>query len=143
MPSSDYTASSGALKIKGVGGVSKKKKKKAKPPTTETPAEPSTSFKDVAEQQDTPNDDTTENTVARTSALEDEERQLAAEFEKEKLSGGVKTESERRFEETRRKRLEERLRREGVKTHKERVEELNRYLSRLSEHHDMPRIGPG
>jgi hypothetical protein len=33
--------------------------------------------------------------------------------------------------------LNERLKREGVKTHKERVEELNRYLSTLSEHHDM------
>lgn len=33
--------------------------------------------------------------------------------------------------------LQERLKREGVKTHKERVEELNKYLSRLSEHHDM------
>lgn len=33
--------------------------------------------------------------------------------------------------------LQERLQREGVKTHKERVEELNKYLSRLSEHHDM------
>ncbi|KAF5267396.1 hypothetical protein FOXYS1_1734 [Fusarium oxysporum] len=32
---------------------------------------------------------------------------------------------------------------ELLKTHKERVEELNTYLSRLSEHHDMPRIGPG
>lgn len=33
--------------------------------------------------------------------------------------------------------LDERLKREGVKTHKERVEELNKYLSTLSEHHDM------
>lgn len=33
--------------------------------------------------------------------------------------------------------LDERLKREGIKTHKERVEELNRYLSNLSEHHDM------
>ena len=39
--------------------------------------------------------------------------------------------------------LDERLQREGVKTHKEKVEELNKYLSKLSEHHDMPRIGPG
>ncbi|KKZ62792.1 hypothetical protein EMCG_02903 [[Emmonsia] crescens] len=48
-----------------------------------------------------------------------------------------KTEAERRYEEARRKRLDERLKREGVKTHKERVEELNKYLSNLSEHHDM------
>jgi len=54
-----------------------------------------------------------------------------------------KTEAERNHDEKRRKRLNERLKREGVKTHKERVEELNRYLSNLSEHHDMPKIGPG
>ncbi len=29
------------------------------------------------------------------------------------------------------------MQREGVKTHKEKVEELNKYLSNLSEHHDM------
>ncbi|KAI5296994.1 hypothetical protein KEM55_005301, partial [Ascosphaera atra] len=33
--------------------------------------------------------------------------------------------------------LYQRLKREGVKTHKERVEELNKYLSNMSEHHDM------
>ena len=33
--------------------------------------------------------------------------------------------------------LNQRLKREGTKTHKERVEDLNRYLSNLSEHHDM------
>ena len=29
------------------------------------------------------------------------------------------------------------MQKEGVKTHKEKVEELNKYLSNLSEHHDM------
>lgn len=82
--------------------------------------------------------------------------------------GTGKTEAQRRHEEIKRKRvksnhrqlalsacehcwltlsssqLDERLRREGgAKTHKQRVEELNKYLSTLSEHHDMPRIGPG
>lgn len=33
--------------------------------------------------------------------------------------------------------LNERLKKEGVKTHKEKVEDLNKYLSNLSEHHDM------
>ena len=33
--------------------------------------------------------------------------------------------------------MDDRLKREGIKSHKERVEELNRYLSGLSEHHDM------
>ncbi|KAI5298760.1 hypothetical protein KEM55_002972 [Ascosphaera atra] len=54
-----------------------------------------------------------------------------------------KTKAEMEYEEMRRKRLYQRLKREGVKTHKERVEELNKYLSNMSEHHDMPKIGPG
>lgn len=36
-----------------------------------------------------------------------------------------------------------RIRPELLKTHKQRVEELNAHLARLSEHHDMPKIGPG
>ncbi len=41
------------------------------------------------------------------------------------------------------KELSESARPELLKTHKERVEQLNSYLSKLSEHHDMPKIGPG
>lgn len=48
-----------------------------------------------------------------------------------------KTEAERRFEERRQKMLDKRMQKEGVKTHKERVEEYNKYLASLSEHHDM------
>lgn len=64
--------------------------------------------------------------------------------QEEEHERGYKTEAQKRQEEMKRKRLEEKFEREGgVKTHKERVEELNRYLSGLSEHHDMPKIGPG
>jgi len=66
-----------------------------------------------------------------------------AKAETGKTAETAKTAAEMRYQESRRRRLEERLRREGARTHKERVEELNRYLSGLSEHHDMPRIGPG
>ena len=107
-------------------------------------------------------------TESSSKAIEKEENSsvLDADHEQDKgeqeetteqtQSKAVKTEAELMFEEKKRKRLEERLRREGVKTHKERVEELNRYLSKLSEHHDMyviadywilllrlMRIGPG
>lgn len=128
MPS-DYTTAGGGLKLKGAG-VDKKKKKK-RPKTTEA-GEPST--KDIEK---------------RASNLEDVKspgRSLSPDAAEEaiKESGGrKKTEAEKRHEEYRRKRLEEKLKREGVKTHKEKVEELNKYLSGLSEHHDMPKIGPG
>ncbi|KAM0406658.1 hypothetical protein ACHAPD_012305, partial [Fusarium lateritium] len=59
-----------------------------------------------------------------------------------------KTEAQKRHEEIKKKRLLQLAESSGsrpelLKTHKERVEELNTYLSKLSEHHDMPRIGPG
>ncbi|KAL2403965.1 hypothetical protein ABEF95_004337 [Exophiala dermatitidis] len=148
-PSEYTTVGTGKLKLKGVkdSKVDKKKKKKLKPKDDQgTDAVAGDSFQDRS---------------VMLKSLQDEDAQIAKESRREEDmvkgkevgtgTGGerdddrviVKTEAERRYEEQRRKRLEERLRREGIKSHKERVEELNRYLSSLSEHHDMPRIGPG
>ncbi|KAJ9389483.1 hypothetical protein DTO063F5_1976 [Paecilomyces variotii] len=124
-PGDEYSAVSGAgkLKLKGLkvkgGRVEKKKKKKEKKEHAETSREASA----VAESQQ----DSGEASAAAATA--------------EQEGGDVpiieKTEAEKKYEEMRRKRLNDRLKREGVKTHKERVEELNKYLSTLSEHHDM------
>ncbi|KAF2220408.1 hypothetical protein BDZ85DRAFT_251752 [Elsinoe ampelina] len=123
MPSSDYTSAiGGGLKLKGAkdAGIDKKKKKKKRPPP-ETDQSPQ-------------------------PAGDDDDADSRAVIKDRAGSGSrhtEKTETERKHEEVRRKRLEEKLRKEGAKTHKEKVEELNKYLSGLSEHHDMPRIGPG
>ncbi|KAK9464790.1 hypothetical protein V1512DRAFT_267455 [Lipomyces arxii] len=53
------------------------------------------------------------------------------------------TEAERRFEEIQKKRMEKVLEKKALKSHKEEVDEYNKYLSTLSEHNDMPKIGPG
>ncbi|KAF2470162.1 DUF1754-domain-containing protein [Lindgomyces ingoldianus] len=143
MTSSDYTtASGGALKLKGSSGIEKKKKKKKKkkkPATDSDPTLPvsaSTESK-LSSESNTPKEHTSASATPQLVSPKDFEREL-------RESGGrQKTEAEKRHEERRRKMLDERLKREGVKTHKERVEELNRYLSGLSEHHDMPKIGPG
>lgn len=132
------------MKLKGIGGVDKKKKKRKTPkPTTEsaTPAEESTATSgEVAPRKSSRDDDAPKSrsgTPGRSVSPETAERSF-------KEGGGrKKTEAERRYDEMRRKRLEEKMRKEGVKTHKEKVEELNKYLSGLSEHHDMPKIGPG
>ena len=139
MPSSDYaTAIGGGLKLKGAGIDKKKKKKKAK--STEEAAEFSrTTSTDVAKRP-------TSDGEALTSPSRTPSRSLSpntAERSMKEAGGRKKTEAEKRHDEMRRKRLEERLKRDGVKTHKEKVEELNKYLSGLSEHHDMPKIGPG
>ena len=130
------TAGGGALKFKGVSGVIKKKKKKkehavsanrqAKPDTLDTTNPPSLGSTEVIQEH------SQKQRSGSRSPL-----QLSREEEKEVGQLKGKTPAERQYEEARRRRLEERLKREGAKTHKERVEELNRYLSNLSEHHDM------
>jgi protein FAM32A len=140
MPSSEYTAASGgALKLKG-GGVDKKKKKKKKKPKTTESTKPSEDTSTNVAKRSTTDDDARKSpagTPGRSVSPDTAERSIR------EGGGRQKTEAERRYDEMRRKRLEERLKKEGVKTHKEKVEELNKYLSGLSEHHDMPKIGPG
>ncbi|KAF3397975.1 Uncharacterized protein F1880_006353 [Penicillium rolfsii] len=132
-PDEYSTGGGGKLKLKGSkvsdGRVDKKKKKKAK--------------KEKEKENDAEQSQRQESGEANADA----ERAVSHEGDEDvgsrSGSSAAKTEAERKYEEIRRKRLHERLQKEGIKSHKERVEELNKYLSRLSEHHDMPKIGPG
>lgn len=139
MPSSDYTtATGGALKLKGAGVDKKRKKKKPKTTTESTkPAEEPIPTAISKRSRSRDGSQSPIGTPGRSLSPESAERSL------KEAGGRQKTDAEKRHDETRRKRLEEKMKREGVKTHKEKVEELNKYLSGLSEHHDMPRIGPG
>ncbi|KAL9635483.1 MAG: hypothetical protein Q9204_002613 [Flavoplaca sp. TL-2023a] len=141
MPSSDYTsAASGGLRLKGVNPSSKiTKHKKKRPKPAEQSSDPTTS--DPNSKSQDPNHADSDKTPDQKLKLEEIHDQDCRD--ESVLSRVGKTEAELRHEERRRRRLEERLKREGTKTHKEKVEEFNHYLSNLSEHHDMPRIGPG
>ncbi|KAG8526955.1 uncharacterized protein KY384_008384 [Bacidia gigantensis] len=138
MPAEDYSAvSSGALKLKGVNlssKIHKHKKKRPKPSAPES-STASESQLQAAKNQRQDTEAEREHSHERPSEDQDDVARTVPE-EIERLRSG-KTEAEIRHEEIRRKRLNDRLKREGTKTHKERVEELNRYLSNLSEHHDM------
>ncbi|KAL8770639.1 MAG: hypothetical protein Q9209_003707 [Squamulea sp. 1 TL-2023] len=146
MPTDDYTpASSGGLRLKGVNlsaKISKHKKKRPKPAETEKAQSQSSKPTTGSPQSNSlaSNDDTLNTNLQETSKSEGYVRGEGSEAPAQPRG---KTEAEIRHEERRRRRLEERLKREGTKTHKEKVEEFNHYLSNLSEHHDMPRIGPG
>ncbi|KAK0505650.1 hypothetical protein EDD18DRAFT_1120151 [Armillaria luteobubalina] len=58
-------------------------------------------------------------------------------------SSSRKTEAERRFEKVQKERLAKRVGKLANKTHKDRVSEFNSHLESLSEHHDIPKVGPG
>jgi protein FAM32A len=169
MPASDYTSTiSGGLKLKGGAkdaGVKKKSKKSKSSKDKAAAAKPSTPQEgEEAGDSKTPNTD-----LALSTTHSDRDATPSDQQPSSSSTGTGKTEAQRRHEEIKRKRvsyttkhthfatssnrnaniygfvqLDDRLKREGgAKTHKQRVEELNKYLSTLSEHHDMPRIGPG
>ncbi|KAI0533271.1 hypothetical protein GGR58DRAFT_487499 [Xylaria digitata] len=141
MPADDYSSAGagGALKLKGAK-VQKAKKKKTK-----------------NKSKDKDRSANLEQSLSTTTSAEAEsrERDDSNDVEKAAMSGHdsepeseYKTEAERRHEEAMKKKMQRMLEDPALaseirKTHKERVESLNTYLSKLSEHHDMPKIGPG
>ncbi|KAI9035374.1 uncharacterized protein KD926_003674 [Aspergillus affinis] len=151
MPPSEYaTGGGGKLKLKGSkvsdGRVDKKKRKSKKKKEEEENAtkgdvagdggKDDLSKDDLSKDNEDNNEGPGRQSQGRSS---DEEVNTTTAPAAEEDGGAVvgKTEAERKYEDAKKKRLQERLKREGVKTHKERVEELNKYLSRLSEHHDI------
>lgn len=54
-----------------------------------------------------------------------------------------RTEAERRRDEKMAKLEDERLRKLAAKGYRDRVKDFNEHLASLSEHHDIPKVGPG
>jgi len=54
-----------------------------------------------------------------------------------------RTEAEKRHQEKLRKLEEERLLKQAAKGYRDRVKDFNEHLASLSEHHDIPKVGPG
>jgi hypothetical protein len=55
----------------------------------------------------------------------------------------TRTAAEKRYEEQSAKTEERRVRELASQTHRDKVKQFNEYLNGLSEHHDIPKVGPG
>ncbi|KAF9459831.1 hypothetical protein BDZ94DRAFT_1224188 [Collybia nuda] len=121
----------GSLKLKGgvaEGGIVKKKKKKSKA------------------KQNTEKDYERERVKELLFQEEESHKTPSSSGRNSPATSGSssrKTEAEKRFEEVQKRRLAERVAKLANKTHKDRVNEFNAHLESLSEHHDIPKVGPG
>ncbi|KAK0720044.1 hypothetical protein B0H67DRAFT_574909 [Lasiosphaeris hirsuta] len=146
MPSEDYAAGGrGPLKLKGAK-ITKHKKKSKKDKEKTNPGNLEKALSITATITTTDGDDA-QLDPRRTKEVAEEAGE-GSQSPRDDAEEDTKTETEKRFAEAKRKKLKEltesgRVRPELLKTHKQRVEDLNSHLSRLSEHHDMPKIGPG
>mmetsp|Transcript_30959 Transcript_30959/g.50080 ORF Transcript_30959/g.50080 Transcript_30959/m.50080 type:complete len:127 (-) Transcript_30959:559-939(-) len=120
----------GALKLKGGKPlpvnptIDKKKKKKAKKAA----------------------DDSEESKIQQSIvAVEDQatEAELAKDADDSKPLEHILTPAERRHLETQKERERDKASKAAQKSHRQRIEEFNRYLGNLSEHYDIPKVGPG
>ncbi|KAF3589410.1 hypothetical protein F2Q69_00026889 [Brassica cretica] len=127
----------GKLKLKGkaldvkAGGVKKKKKQKKQ------------------EEQDLKITDhheliEGENTEALGKLIEEEgEEDEAGMSELAKYDDDQLTPAERRYIEQKQRLDVQKLAKEANKSHRNRIEDFNQYLANMSEHYDIPKVGPG
>lgn len=108
----------GGEPLKTAGGVKKKKKKKA-------------STGEAGDNEETPAE------TKKVSKLGGYELSPPSKDEDRR------TEAQRRHDERMAKLEEERLRKVAAKGYRDRVKEFNEHLASLSEHHDIPKVGPG
>lgn len=124
----------GKLKLKGgdlpaTGGVKKKKRKSS------GKAEDGA----LVAVGDEGTDGASKSTAALTAKQMREGYELPPRSEEEDR----RTEAEKRHDERVRKLEEERLRKMAAKGYRDRVKDFNEHLANLSEHHDIPKVGPG
>ena len=135
----------GGLKFKGggglptAGGVKKKKKKDKKVRSTPAPlaalAHPSGNFTPLARHDPHAQRDA-ERPLELAAGDEDGEKKLSEPKDN-------RTEAERRYDEQAERTQARLIEKMASKSHKDKVREFNEYLSKLSEHHDIPKVGPG
>ncbi|KAG1675884.1 hypothetical protein FOA52_001541 [Chlamydomonas sp. UWO 241] len=82
---------------------------------------------------------------AREDSPGDELKRVLHGYEVEGKGEGAdrRTEAEKKRSEKMAVLEEQRLRKFAEKSHPERVADFNAHLSKLSEHHDIPKVGPG
>ncbi|CAN7021099.1 hypothetical protein IGI04_022383 [Brassica rapa subsp. trilocularis] len=125
----------GKLKLKGkaldvkAGGVKKKKKQKKQ----EEQAFKITDHDELIEG---------ENTEALGKLMEGEEDE-AGMSELAKYDDDQLTPAERRYIEQKQILDVQKLAKEANKSHRNRIEDFNQYLANMSEHYDIPKVGPG
>lgn len=170
MPAEEYSSvARGPLKLKGAKVTKHKKKSKKDKEKATSDVERALATTTTKSTADIRSEDEERAVTKQRSEERGVSEDAVERSDSAALEDDTKTETERRFAEAKRKRvcltaaipspspttrtdkhaqLKEltesgRVRPELLKTHKQRVEDLNSHLSRLSEHHDMPKIGPG
>ncbi|KAM1010790.1 uncharacterized protein LOC126634228 isoform X2 [Malus sylvestris] len=118
-----------ALDVKAAGMKKKKKHKKHQEQTS------------IATETELSADGSTEVTNPDEEEINDSHK--SGEEGKAPHYGDLLTPAERRYIEQRERIDNHRLAKTANKSHRDRIQDFNQYLANMSEHYDIPKVGPG
>ncbi|XP_018459793.1 uncharacterized protein LOC108830693 isoform X2 [Raphanus sativus] len=133
----------GKLKLKGkaldvkAGGVKKKKKKKQK--KHEEQALKITEHEHIEGE----NEEALGKLIEGGEEEDEEGRSGKEDGKVQPDDDDLLTPAERRYIEQKQKLDVQKLAKEANKSHRNRIEDFNQYLANMSEHYDIPKVGPG
>ena len=122
----------GKLKLKGAAIEKREKKKKKK----KNKDDDETSKRKYVELNEDDDSDDDEHFQKRTSSREKKEDENNNKLD-------TRTDAEKAHEERSRQQRKKRILEHAELSHKDKVRLFNEKLGRLSEHHDIPKVGPG
>ena len=126
----------GKLKLKGAAAIEKPKKKKKKKKKKKTEEKEGV----VVDEDEDPLLVDGERKNATTASVSSREQQHQQE---RKRTTDTRTNAEKAHDERSRLQRKKMILEQAELTHKEKVRMFNEKLARLSEHHDIPKVGPG
>ncbi|KAJ3023813.1 hypothetical protein HKX48_000947 [Thoreauomyces humboldtii] len=129
---SSYEFAGGSLKLKGSSSGSIKKKKSKKSSKQHNEALANAASKHQKDEG-----------ASTTSSTDPSGTSKAASDTSRPSSQRNKTPAELKVEEVQKKRQQEKISKIASHSHKDRVANFNKYLEGLSEHYDIPKVGPG
>ena len=133
----------GKLKLKGkaldvrAGGMKKKKKKRDTQEQLRMLTGREESEREVV------NSPTHSSEADPASRGENRDGEGEVDRERQQVVEDHRTPAEKKYHEQKAKLEAQRLAKVASKSHRQRVEEFNQYLANLSEHYDIPKVGPG
>ena len=126
----------GKLKLKGAAIEKREKKKKKKKKKKKNKDDDETRKREYVELNEDDDSDDDEHFQKRTSSREKKEDENYNKLDK-------RTDAEKAHEERSRQQRKKRILEHAELSHKDKVRLFNEKLGRLSEHHDIPKVGPG
>lgn len=142
----DEVVSGGGLKLKGADLGKKKKKKKKSSISTSMTEKGKGNYVELARSLVESSSSSQRQKQSGEEQVESEELRVSASSSENpsvNVTRVLKTKAEIKFEEIQKMRLLDKVKKQALKTHKDRVADFNLRLEKQSEHFDIPKVGPG